>query len=65
LRLAYERCKDEDRDRKTGWITGTFQGLDDSKGKNIPISLERFPILAKLLKTPLFRSIFQILIKNI
>ena len=67
LKGAYEKCdRSGDRDKgETGWITGTFQGLDDNKAKNIPTILERFPILAKLLKMPLFRNIFQILIKNI
>jgi hypothetical protein len=54
MKNAYQNCGD----KEWGWITGTFQGLNEGRGKNLPNILERFPLLAKLLERPIFRSIF-------
>lgn len=58
LKAAYERCGG-DGDKETGWITGTFEGMTDGRGKNKPNILERFPLLAKLLERPIFQRILK------
>lgn len=61
MKAAYENC---DFDKDWGLITGTFQGMDDSKSKNIQIILQRFPLLTKLLKRPVFMSFLGILLNR-
>ena len=56
MKSVYEYCND----KITGWITGTFQGMeDDDKEKNITYIFEKFPMFKKLLKIPIFQRILN------
>jgi len=45
MKNAYENCGD----KEWGWITGSFQGMENDNGaKNIPNDIAKFPILSKL-----------------
>jgi hypothetical protein len=57
LKNAYEECSD---DKLWGWIEGIFQGFKNSKPKNKPNNLIRFPLLARLLKMSIFSKILKL-----
>jgi hypothetical protein len=58
MKAAYENCDD---DKEWGWITGTFEGMQNSRLKNMPNILVKFPLLARLLKMPIFQRILKII----
>ena len=58
MKAAYENCGD---DKEWGWITGTFEGMQNSRVKNMPNILVRFPLLARLLRMPIFQRILRII----
>ena len=58
MKAAYENCGD---DKEWGWITGTFEGMQNSREKNMPNILVRFPLLARLLRMPIFQRILRII----
>ena len=58
LKAAYENCGG---DKEWGWIAGIFEGMQNSRVKNISNILSRFPLLARLLKMPIFQRILKII----
>ena len=58
MKKAYENC---DYDKKWGWIVGTFEGIQNNREKNLPNILERYHLLARLLRIPIFQRILKII----
>ena len=62
MKSAYENC---DYDKEWGWIKGTFNGLEKDRGRNISNIIDRFPIIKKFLRIPIFKNIFAKILINL